>query len=55
MSWRSGPSAWSSRSAFFLGPDEGYDQEVGTGHRAELDRTTAYWQDWVRTLYMPLD
>ncbi len=41
--------------AFFLGPDEGYDQEVGPGLSATLDRTVAYWQDWVRTLYIPLD
>jgi GH15 family glucan-1,4-alpha-glucosidase len=40
---------------FFLGPDEGYDQEVGAGVSATLDRTLAYWRDWVRTLYMPLD
>ena len=41
--------------AFFLGPDEGYDQEVGAGVSATLDRTVAYWKDWVRTLYLPLD
>ena len=41
--------------AFFLGPDEGYDQEVGAGVSATLDRTVAYWSDWVRTLYIPLD
>jgi GH15 family glucan-1,4-alpha-glucosidase len=41
--------------AFFLGPDEGYDQDVGPGVSAALDRTVAYWQDWVRTLYLPLD
>ncbi len=41
--------------AFFLGPDEGYDQEVGPGVSAMLDRTLAYWRDWVRTLYIPLD
>ena len=41
--------------AFFLGPDEGYDQEVGPGVSATLDRTIAYWKDWVRTLYIPLD
>jgi GH15 family glucan-1,4-alpha-glucosidase len=40
---------------FFLGPDEGYDQEVGAGVSATLDRTIAYWRDWVRTLYIPLD
>jgi GH15 family glucan-1,4-alpha-glucosidase len=41
--------------AFFLGPDEGYDQEVGPGVSATLDRTVAYWKNWVRTLYIPLD
>lgn len=41
--------------AFFLGPDEGYDQEVGPGVSATLERTVAYWKDWVRTLYIPLD
>jgi len=40
---------------FFLGPDEGYDQEVGPGIAATLDRTVAYWKEWVRTLYVPLD
>ncbi|MBW8302849.1 MAG: glycoside hydrolase family 15 protein, partial [Brevundimonas sp.] len=41
--------------AFFFGPDEGYDQDVGPGVSAALDRTVAYWQDWVRTLYLPLE
>ena len=41
--------------AFFFGPDEGYDQDVGPGVSSALDRTIAYWQDWVRTLYLPLD
>ena len=41
--------------AFFLGPDEGYDQQVGPGVTSALDQTVAYWQDWVRTLYLPLD
>jgi GH15 family glucan-1,4-alpha-glucosidase len=41
--------------AFFFGPDEGYDQDVGPGVSAVLNRTVAYWQDWVRTLYLPLD
>ncbi|MBU1538149.1 MAG: glycoside hydrolase family 15 protein [Alphaproteobacteria bacterium] len=41
--------------AFFFGPDEGYDQDVGPGVAAVLDRTVAYWQDWVRTLYLPLE
>lgn len=41
--------------AFFFGPDEGYDQDVMPGVSAALDLTIAYWQDWVRTLYLPLD
>jgi len=41
--------------AFFFGPDEGYDQDVGPGVAAELDRTIAYWQAWVRKLHLPLD
>lgn len=41
--------------AFFFGPDEGYDQDVGPGVQAALERTVAYWQDWVRKLYLPLD
>lgn len=41
--------------AFFFGPDEGYDQAVGAGVAAALDRTEAYWKQWVRTLYVPLD
>lgn len=41
--------------AFFFGPDEGYDQDVGPGVQAALDRTVGYWQDWVRKLYLPLD
>ncbi|GAA0650901.1 glycoside hydrolase family 15 protein [Brevundimonas lenta] len=41
--------------AFFLGPDEGYDQDVGPGVSAALERTVAYWQEWVRKLYLPLD
>jgi len=41
--------------AFFFGPDEGYDQDVGPGVQAALDRTIGYWRDWVRKLYLPLD
>lgn len=40
---------------FFLGPDEGYDQDLSTGVQAALDRTIDYWQSWVQTLYLPLD
>ncbi|MGH7026616.1 glycoside hydrolase family 15 protein [Brevundimonas sp.] len=41
--------------AFFLGPDEGYDQEVRAGVASTLDRTVAYWKEWTRTLYLPLE
>ena len=41
--------------AFFFGPDEGYDQDVGPGVQAALDRTVVYWREWVRKLYLPLD
>ncbi|MBO9502562.1 glycoside hydrolase family 15 protein [Brevundimonas sp. A19_0] len=41
--------------AFFFGPDEVYDQDVGPGVSAALDRTLGYWRDWVRKLYLPLD
>ena len=41
--------------AFFFGPDEAYDQDVGPGVTAARDRTVAYWQQWVRKLYLPLD
>ncbi len=40
---------------FFLGPDEGYDQDISTGVQAALDRTVDYWRNWVQTLYLPLD
>jgi len=40
---------------FFLGPDEGYDQDVNSGVNGALARTIAYWRQWVRTLYLPLD
>jgi len=41
--------------AFFFGPDEVYDQDVGPGLIAAHDRTVGYWQEWVRKLYLPLD
>ena len=41
--------------AFFFGPDEGYDQEVGSGVSTTLERTVIYWREWVRTLSLPLD
>ena len=41
--------------AFFLGPDEGYDQSVAAGVTAALDLTIQHWKLWTRTLYVPLD
>jgi GH15 family glucan-1,4-alpha-glucosidase len=41
--------------AFFLGPDEGYDQSVMEGVTAALEQTVRHWQLWTRTLYVPLD
>lgn len=41
--------------AFFLGPDEGYDQSVSAGVSAALDLTIQHWKLWTRTLYVPLD
>jgi GH15 family glucan-1,4-alpha-glucosidase len=41
--------------AFFLGPDEGYDQSVMEGVSAALDQTIRHWKLWTRTLYVPLD
>lgn len=41
--------------AFFLGPDEGYDQSVTAGVSAALDLTILHWKLWTRTLYVPLD
>ncbi|MET4682257.1 glycoside hydrolase family 15 protein [Brevundimonas faecalis] len=41
--------------AFFLGPDEGYDQSVTAGVSAALDLTIQHWKLWTRTLYLPLD
>ncbi|MFC5373552.1 glycoside hydrolase family 15 protein [Brevundimonas faecalis] len=44
-----------SELAFFLGPDEGYDQSVTAGVSAALDLTIQHWKLWTRTLYLPLD
>lgn len=41
--------------AFFLGPDEGYDQSVLAGVNAALDLTITHWKYWTRTLYLPLE
>lgn len=44
-----------SELAFFLGPDEGYDQSVTAGVSAALELTLLHWKLWTRTLYVPLD
>lgn len=44
-----------SEMAFFLGPDEGYDQSVTAGVSAALELTLLHWKLWTRTLYVPLD
>jgi len=41
--------------ALFLGPDEGFDAEVGPTCERMLRQTTAYWMTWVRSLAVPLD
>jgi GH15 family glucan-1,4-alpha-glucosidase len=41
--------------AFFLGPDEVFASDVRAAAQRMLYETTAYWQEWVRTLALPLD
>ena len=41
--------------ALFLGPDEGFDNDVTTTTQRMLRETTDYWQRWVRTLSVPLE
>jgi len=41
--------------AMFLGPDEGFDAEVGATVAAMLRDTTDEWRGWVRTLSVPLE
>ncbi len=41
--------------AMFLGPDEGFDAEIGTTTERMLRETTAHWRAWVRTLSVPLE
>ncbi|MDV6331251.1 glycoside hydrolase family 15 protein [Asticcacaulis sp. 201] len=40
---------------FHLGPDEPYPNDVLADCEHMLRATTAYWQKWVRTLYLPLE
>ncbi|KQW66014.1 glucoamylase [Phenylobacterium sp. Root77] len=41
--------------AMFLGPDEGFDADLGATCERMLSETTAYWRGWVRTLSVPLE
>jgi GH15 family glucan-1,4-alpha-glucosidase len=41
--------------AMFLGPDEGFDGDVGGVAQRMLRETTEDWRDWVRTLSVPLE
>jgi GH15 family glucan-1,4-alpha-glucosidase len=40
---------------FFLGPDEGLDNDVAATVERMQHETTDYWRGWVRTLSVPLD
>ena len=41
--------------AMFLGPDEGFDADLGATCARMLNETTNYWRGWVRTLSVPLE
>jgi len=41
--------------AMFLGPDEGFDSDVGATARRMLHETAQHWRAWVRTLSVPLE
>jgi GH15 family glucan-1,4-alpha-glucosidase len=41
--------------AFVIGPDETLDDNPLTIARRFLDETTEYWQDWVRSLAIPIE
>ena len=41
--------------ALFLGPDEGFDSDVGGRAQQMLRETKDYWRGWVRTLSVPLE
>jgi GH15 family glucan-1,4-alpha-glucosidase len=41
--------------SMFLGPDEGFDADIGATTRRMLRETTDYWRSWVRTLTVPLE
>ncbi len=41
--------------ALFLGPDEGFENDITTTTLRMLRETTDYWRHWVRTLSVPLE
>jgi GH15 family glucan-1,4-alpha-glucosidase len=41
--------------AMFLGPDEGFDADLGATCERMLQETIGYWRGWVRTLSTPLE
>jgi GH15 family glucan-1,4-alpha-glucosidase len=41
--------------SLFLGPDEGFENDVTTTTLRMLRETTDYWRHWVRTLSVPLE
>ncbi len=41
--------------AFHLGPDESFPNDVLSDAEHMLRSTTVYWQNWVRTLHLPLE
>lgn len=41
--------------AMFLGPDEGFDADLGATCERMLQETVGYWRGWVRTLSTPLE
>jgi GH15 family glucan-1,4-alpha-glucosidase len=41
--------------SMFLGPDEGFGADVAITTARMLHETTDYWQNWVRTLSVPLE
>lgn len=40
---------------FFLGPDEGFSEEIGAALESMLDHTIAEWRHWVRGLATPYE
>lgn len=42
-------------AAMFLGPDEGFNDDIATTLERMLKETVDYWRGWVRTLSAPLE